>query len=271
MLENDDLTIQARLCGWDLFSPNWNFIKQIQATPLGSLCGLSVGLAPKFADPSWVFNVAMPHLNGTDTDDVFESGLDNAHVNKYQAGLLSKFIERAHVATQNLEPLGTLSPCLGSADSTNTLVRIVDFVRWAKVKGWSIPHELVEFVPEPAKHGDDCAIKLLASLPEVNSSSASDTGQAGDAQAAAEPVQAQTNKKTPQVRVKGLQQIEAIVAELKLLGYNPLSLPALVKGQRSAKADVAENLDGKSLFSARKAFENAWQEATRRSYIKNEN
>lgn len=185
MLENDDLTIQARLCGWDLFSPNWNFIKQIQATPLGSLCGLSVGLAPKFADPSWVFNVAMPHLNGTDTDDVFESGLDNAHVNKYQAGLLSKFIERAHVATQNLEPLGTLSPCLGSADSTNTLVRIVDFVRWAKVKGWSIPHELVEFVPEPAKHGDDCAIKLLASLPEVNSSSASDASRAGDTQASA--------------------------------------------------------------------------------------
>ena len=107
---------------------------------------------------------------------------------------------------------------------------------------------------------------LLESLHHINQLSAIDTGQA-----AAEPLQTQTNKKTPQFRNKGLLQIEAIVAELERLGYKPLRLPALVAGQRSAKAEVVDNLDGKGLFTARKAFDNAWQEATRRSYIKNEN
>lgn len=106
--------------------------------------------------------------------------------------------------------------------------------------------------------------ELVAELPEVDSSSASDDGQA-----AAEPLQIQTNNKTPQIRDKGLRQTEAIIAELKRLGHDPLCLPALIAGQRSAKAEARENLNGKDLFTARTAFKNMWEESTRRGLIKN--
>ena len=102
-------------------------------------------------------------------------------------------------------------------------------------------------------------------LAKANPSSASDTGQA-----AAEPLQIQSSKKTPQIRDKALQQMEAIVTVLERLGYEPLNLPALVAGNRSAKADARESLDGSDLFQAPKAFENAWQLATQRSHIKTE-
>ncbi len=217
MLENDELTIQARVSKWYLFSPNWNFIRQIPAVPLGSLCGLSIGLAPMFADPNWVINVAMPHLNGTDTDEVFEAGLDDAHVNKYQTGLLSKFIERAHVATANLEPLGTLQPAVGFADSTKTLVRVVDFIRWATVKGWSMPHELVEQLQR--------VIEPPASLPAMNESSSIDTGQVGEFQTAAEPLQARTEKKAEPLTIALIRQTvhDEIASWFDGVGYEQLA------------------------------------------------
>ena len=82
-----------------------------------------------------------------------------------------------------------------------------------------------------------------------------------------EVLQIQTNKKTPQVRDKVQQQIDAIIAELVRLGYNPSSLPKAGAGQRSAKAEVRDNLYRKVLFTAPKAFENVWQELARRSLI----
>ena len=84
----------------------------------------------------------------------------------------------------------------------------------------------------------------------------------------AESLQIQTNKKTPQIRDKGIRQINAIVADLKRLNYNPLSLPAPAGGQRGVKAEVADSLSGTDLFKASKAFENAWQNATKSGDIK---
>lgn len=130
-------------------------------------------------------------------------------------------------------------------------VRVDEFVAWAtsKVDWLKLPPEMLP-------------PKLLAKLPEVNPSSASN-----NAQAAPEPAQAQTNKKKPQIRNKGQQQIDAIISELVRLDYKPSSLPVVGAGQRSAKAEVSDNLYGHDLFAAPTAFENSWQELARRSLI----
>lgn len=91
---------------------------------------------------------------------------------------------------------------------------------------------------------------------------ARDAGQAG-----AETLQINDKSKKPQFREKGRQQMDAIIAELQKLGHDPLRLPALVSGQRSAKAEVLFILDKKGLFTAPTAFENAWQTLTKRRQI----
>ncbi len=116
----------------------------------------------------------------------------------------------------------------------------------------------IAFISEQAKQVDLIFAKMFPSMPSMLSIEPVKNVEA---------LQIQAHKKTPQVRDKGQQQIDAIIAELVRLGYNPLSLPEVGAGQRSAKAEVRDNLYGKDLFTAPKAFENGWQELARRSLI----
>ena len=139
MDSNDDLTVAARVKGWEIFVPDWAYLSQHPAMQIRSLCGLSVGLHPAFADPSWVFNIAVPHFNGTDQDEY--APLEDAANSANLASRLGEFLRRVHIAVANLAPLGALTPAIGEADSVETLVRVADFATWADGMGWDLPVE----------------------------------------------------------------------------------------------------------------------------------
>jgi hypothetical protein len=143
MDNNDDLTVAARVKGWDIFAPDWNYLRQFPALPLGPLCALSVGLHPAFASPGWVFNIAMPHFSGTDPDECCP--LEDAAEGAKRAALLDDFLRRVQIAVGNLVPRGTLPIADGAADGEQTVVKVADFVAWADGMGWNLPHEF----PQP--------------------------------------------------------------------------------------------------------------------------
>lgn len=139
MDNNDDLTIAARVKGWEIFAPDWDYLRQHSTLQLGSLCALSVGLHPAFADPSWVFNVAMPHFSGTDSDELHP--LEDAPEGAKRAALLDDFLRRVRIAAAELVPRGTLPIADGAADGERTVVRVADFAKWADGKGWNLHPE----------------------------------------------------------------------------------------------------------------------------------
>ena len=147
MDNNDDLTIAARVKGWEIFAPDWDYLRQYSTLQLGSLCALSVGLHPAFADPSWVFNVAMPHFSGTDSDELHP--LEDAPEGAKRAALLDDFLRRAHIAAEELVPRGTLPIADGAADGERTVVRVADFVAWATAlpTPWKLPDEMKRMGP----------------------------------------------------------------------------------------------------------------------------
>jgi hypothetical protein len=221
--------------------PNWCKWVLMPEVKVWEACVLSIGLEPKtmeFERESWMYAEGTgPHI----TSESFPSRESEQKYKDLVDVLAANLLVREHFSPAAMTTRGK-----GYCG-----VRLDEFVRWAtlKVKWLDLPPELAGLVKD----------KSNGNLPAINDASRSNMNLAGN------------EKKTPQIRDKGLQQIEAIVAELERLGYKPLCLPALVAGQRSAKAEVVDNLDGNGLFTARKAFENAWQEATRRSYIKIEN
>lgn len=140
MDNNDELTIAARVKGWEIFSPEWAYLLQRTSLPLVSLCALSVGLHPAFADPSWVFNIAMPHFSGTDSDECCP--FDDAEEGAKRAALLHDFIQRVNIAVDELAPRGSLTPIAdGAADGERTVVRVADFASWADGNGWNLHPE----------------------------------------------------------------------------------------------------------------------------------
>lgn len=139
MDSNDELTIAARTKGWDIFAPDWDYLRQYPALQLASLCALSVGLHPAFASPGWVFNLAMPHFNGTDPDEC--RPLEDAETGAKRAALLDDFLRRVQIAVGNLVPRGTLAIADGAADGERTVVKVADFATWADGMGWNLPHE----------------------------------------------------------------------------------------------------------------------------------
>lgn len=139
MDSNDELTIAARIKGWDIFAPNWDYLRQYPALQLASLCALSVGLHPAFASPGWVFNLAMPHFSGTDPDECCP--LEDAAEGVKRAALLDDFLHRVQIAVGNLVPRGTLPIADGAADSERTVVKVADFAAWADGMGWNLPPE----------------------------------------------------------------------------------------------------------------------------------
>jgi len=149
MNSNDDLTIAARVKGWEIFAPDWDYLRQYSTLQLGSLCALSVGLHPAFADPSWVFNVAMPHFSGTDTDALHP--LEDAAEGEKRAALLDDFLRRVQIAAAELVPRGTLPIADGAADGERTVVRVADFVAWATAlpAPWELPEEMKRMGPYP--------------------------------------------------------------------------------------------------------------------------
>lgn len=163
MDDDNELTIAARVKDWEIFTPDWDYLRQHPTLELGSLCAMSVGLHPAFASLEWVFSVAIPHFDGSkrDLEDLippeereafFDSGLHDAHVNVYRSVLLDRFLRRVNIASANLTPLGLLPVALGEPDRERTLVGATAFSSWAEGMGWSLPSEFprAEKYPEVA-------------------------------------------------------------------------------------------------------------------------
>lgn len=148
MVNNDDLTILARVKGWEIFSPDWDYLRQHPAMELGSLCSLSVGLDPTLADPAWVVRVATPHFDGSSPDlhdfaptKALPRTEDEQIECDRRAASLKEFLRRVHIAPANLTPLGSLRIAVGEPNGERTLVRVADFAEWAEGMGWSLPGE----------------------------------------------------------------------------------------------------------------------------------
>lgn len=70
-----------------------------------------------------------------------------------------------------------------------------------------------------------------------------------------------TTTARPKVRRRHRDQEEAIVAEIKRLGYNPHEYPASKPNSKGVKAEVWVTLEGTEAFHTRGVFEKAWQRA----------
>jgi hypothetical protein len=108
-----------------------------------------VGLHPAFANPSWVFNIAIPHFSGTDPDE-YAPAVGRRKGAK-RAALLDLFLRRVHIAVGNLAPRGELPIADGAADGERTVVKVADFVAWATKlpDPWELPEELKRMWPRP--------------------------------------------------------------------------------------------------------------------------
>jgi hypothetical protein len=140
-----EMTRDARARNWDIFSPKWEYFLKRPALPLQCLCALSSGIAPYFADPIWLLHHAMPNFDGSKRDEDYgpippeEKDECDKKVNKIKEFSL----ERLSIAKAHLAPCGELRPVVKSeVDWLLHIVKITDFVRWAKGMKWDIPDEL---------------------------------------------------------------------------------------------------------------------------------
>ena len=235
---NDELTIIARAREWDIFTPDWEYIAQIPVLELGSLCALSVGLHPYFADPGWARFIATPFFAG-EWDDEF-CPLEYAGVGRNRAAFLNDFIRRVHIAAANLAPRGALPIADGEAAGERTLIRASDFVAWAKGQGWALPTELHEAfgmgeqastMPEPAAPSHEAA------PPDY----------------------------TDRSKTKSEKQISAILHWISVKHWNPLQIPDGGCGTLQSMCEKSE--ETAALFDFDTSFDNAWRKARKKRIV----
>lgn len=128
-----ELTIAARAKEWDIFSPDWEFLLEHPALAILSLCALSVGLHPYFADPAWVLHVAIPAmaLGGEAGEDVADA-----------EPKLRLFLQRCSVAMSHVRA-GGLRVLPSQSAAALPEVATDEFGAWASGLGWALPHQFV--------------------------------------------------------------------------------------------------------------------------------
>lgn len=184
----EEITTDARARHWDIFKPDWEYLRSYPALSLCSLVGLSVGLHPWFSRPDWVFHCAKPYFEGERDPELDEPVTKE---DQAKAEDLQRFLKRIHIAAGNLAPAGTLNPIDGNAQGEATLVNVADFLGFAGRLGWELPEEFTRFY------------------------ALSDVDEPGEAEEAND----QNNKGVRE------QQIEAIIAKAIEFEYELLSIP----------------------------------------------
>jgi hypothetical protein len=140
---NDDLTIQARCLQWEIFNPDWHYLSDFPAQAVSSLTAQSVGLHPYFADPAWVFTVALPYFEGELNQDFDPPSAEEAADDASRCLKLKEFLKRIHIVVGNLAPRGELVTLDDGVQCVGPVVKCSDFVAFAIRKGWSFPPELL--------------------------------------------------------------------------------------------------------------------------------
>ncbi len=184
----EEITTDARARHWDIFKPDWEYLRSYPALSLCSLVGLSVGLHPWFSRPDWVFHCAKPYFEGERDSELDEPTTED---DQAKAEDLQRFLKRIHIAAGNLAPAGSLNPIDGIAQGEATFVKVTEFLAFAGRLGWELPEEFTRFY-------------ALSDVDEPG-----ETEEAND----------QNNKGVRE------PQIEAIKAKAKEFGYDLLSIP----------------------------------------------
>ncbi|MCC6954291.1 MAG: hypothetical protein IT290_09255 [Deltaproteobacteria bacterium] len=112
-----------------VYNVHWRMVREIPVFPLRELVALSVGLEPLFADMGW----ALAEFERRKLDD---------HA---KADIVNTFTERYVIALRNLAPDGSIPVHERCSQLDNSTVRIEEFAKFARVKGWSLPKEF----PQP--------------------------------------------------------------------------------------------------------------------------
>lgn len=161
----DQLTLDAWLKGWEIFSPDWGVLSEFPTLPITGLCALSVGLHQYFAAPRWVNEVAIPYFGNQDArlrpPELVRAAApilfhDESHPPPIADGergrriaALEEYLRRVAIAAENLQPKGELPICKGEeANGLLTVVKVPEFIAWAEKKGWSLPDELFAMCTE---------------------------------------------------------------------------------------------------------------------------
>lgn len=142
----EEITTDARAKNWEIFKPDWEYLRSYPALSLCSLVGLSVGLHPWFSRPDWVFHCAKPYFEG-ERDPEFDEVITEEDSAKVEA--LQRFLKRIHIAAGNLTPAGTLNPIDGIAQGEATRVNVAEFLAFAGRLSWELPEEFKRFVAVP--------------------------------------------------------------------------------------------------------------------------
>jgi hypothetical protein len=190
----EEITTDARARHWDIFKPDWEYLRSYPALSLCSLVGLSVGLHPWFSRPDWVFHCAKPYFEGERDTELDEPATED---DQARAEDLQRFLKRIHIAAGNLAPAGSLNPIDGIAQGEATFVNVVEFLAFAGRLGWVLPEEFTRFY------------------------ALTDVDEQGEAEEATDQ-----NDKGPREL-----QIEAIIAKAKEFGYDLLSIPMRGKAE----------------------------------------
>ncbi|WP_150047320.1 hypothetical protein [Methylomonas rhizoryzae] len=141
----EEITIDARAHGWDIFKPDWDYLQSFPALSLCSLVGLSVGLSPWFTRPDWVFRCAKPYFDGKRDPDFDEAVTEQ---DSAKAEALGLFLKRIHIAVGNLAPAGSLNSISGIPQGEATFVNVAEFLAFAGRLGWELPEEFRRFDAE---------------------------------------------------------------------------------------------------------------------------
>jgi hypothetical protein len=120
---------------------------------------------------------------------------------------------------------------------TEGRVRVKRFLLWLKNEdmGWTLPKELQAYIEK--LNNNPKALEVKANSPEV----------------------IKGENILNRVQSKQEQQDTAILSRIKLLGYDPLSLPKEKSGKRTIKADIRNYFLGNSQMFTYHAFDNAWK------------
>ena len=138
----EEITTDARARHWNIFKPDWEYLRSYPALSLCSLVGLSVGLHPWFSRPDWVFHCAKPYFEGQRDSELDEPTTED---DQSRAEDLQRFLKRIHIAAGNLAPAGTLNPIDGIAQGEATFVNVAEFLAFAGRLGWDLPEEFKRF------------------------------------------------------------------------------------------------------------------------------
>ncbi|MCJ0764170.1 hypothetical protein [Variovorax terrae] len=114
----------------------WPAVRNFPALTLRQLAALSVGLSPLYVAQVNDWNALDPSMTAEELNEFLADGLmEDARVDEAN--------HRLRVAVMNTAPLGALTAVDAAALGPAAVVRVVDFIRWARAMDWVMPADFI--------------------------------------------------------------------------------------------------------------------------------